>query len=75
MDDIPAIFTALKDMGIAALPFIAALWWLERAERKAAQKENYSLLREVLTDRAQATAALDKVADTFAAINAARRSR
>lgn len=58
----------VRAMGVAGGPVFAILFWLERAERQAAQKESRELLVQVLTTTAQATNSILEVIKAVAAV-------
>lgn len=59
---------AIRALGIAGGPVFAALWWLERSERRACQAENKDLVRQVLTVTSQATVSVNEVTKAVAAV-------
>lgn len=60
----PELLELIKAGGAALAPIFAFLWWLERDERKDAQKE----LKQIAIDQTAAAASLDKTISQWASI-------
>lgn len=68
MGDIQWLLDIIRGLGIAGGPVFAVLWWLERTERQAAQKEARELLVQNLTILTQATNSIVEVTKAVAVV-------
>lgn len=68
MADIQWLLDLIRAMGVAGGPVFAILFWLERQERKACQKESKELLVQVLTATAQMSSAVADVTKAVAVV-------
>lgn len=48
MNDVTVILEAVKSLSTGAVPFLVLLWWIERNDRKAAEKELQEGYKELL---------------------------
>lgn len=68
--DLQAVIEAIKALGIAGGPVFAFLYWLERGERKEAQKSVIGFLERLLTVTNQATTSITEVTKSVAEVAA-----
>lgn len=69
MSDVQWLIDIVRAMGVAGGPVFAILFWLERTERRAAQKDYRDLLVQVLTTSAQATNSILEVTKAVTAVS------
>lgn len=73
MSDITWLLDIIRGLGVAGGPVFAVLFWLERVERKAAQKDSRELLVQNLTTITQASASIVEVTEAVVAVGAGMR--
>lgn len=61
----PELFEALKSGGAALVPFLAILWWLERAERLKEREEHKTVARDMIAAMVKTEAALSAFGKIF----------
>ena len=71
--DIDVFFEAIRALGVAGGPVFAVLWWLERVERKAAQKEAKEQLVQMMTVASSAATAVAENTKAIASLGEASR--
>jgi len=73
-DEVSWFLDAIKALGVAGGPVFAVLWWLERTERREAQKTTALFLTQVLTATSQSTASITKVSEGLEEVGESSRS-
>lgn len=59
----------VKSLGVAGGPVFAVLWWLERIERRAYQREARDYLTQVLTVTSQSANSMSEVSRAVAEVS------
>lgn len=61
----PELFDAIKAGGAAIAPFLAILYWLERAERIKEREEHKTVARDMITAMVKTEATLATLGQLF----------
>lgn len=69
----PWFLEAIKALGVAGGPVFAALWWLERTERRECQKTVKELMVQTLTVTTHATHSVESVGKAVAELRGSLR--
>jgi len=61
----PDLLELIKGGGVAIAPFLALLWWMERAERLKEREEHKTVARDMITAMVKTEATLSTLGKIF----------